>query len=253
MLKRNCITLLFIFISFNIYGQNPFQWPVEGGQANWIITDTFGHRDKQYEDDFDWHAGVDIDTDNYNSSNILAVHNGEVRYARNWQGSGYDETIFIVHFDESQDITSATQYSHLESFDVFVSDQVTAGQDIADGETGVGSHLHFNLFAAHRDDLTGDFPVNDNHTVHPMEILPYANDEAPIINNFVDIQNFTYNNNQFRGIYIEIRTDDDEMDFNSIEIKAERNGTTNRTHYLLVGNGNLDSLVNLLYFRISRA
>ena len=174
MFKRNFITLSFILISFNIYGQH--YWPVEGEQSAHRITDTFGHRLKgDFPYDFDWHAGVDISVSNESTSNILAVIDGHVKYALDWQFSGYDDTIFILHGD-----TVATQYSHLEDFDVTVGEDVTGGQDIADGETGLNSHLHFNLLSAHRDDLAR-YPVSDDSTMHPMQILPYTNEGKPTI------------------------------------------------------------------------
>lgn len=86
-----------------------------------------------------FHAGIDIA--NSNGTPILAVMDGTV--IDSGPASGYGNWIRIKHEDGSVSV-----YGHMESLDVAVGQQVTAGQKIAGmGNLGfsTGTHLHFEI------------------------------------------------------------------------------------------------------------
>ncbi|MDN6273487.1 MAG: M23 family metallopeptidase, partial [Corynebacterium casei] len=97
-----------------------------------------------------FHAGIDIA--NSNGTPILAVMDGTV--IDSGPASGYGNWIRIKHEDGSVSV-----YGHMESLDVAVGQQVTAGQKIAGmGNLGfsTGTHLHFEI---HPDGNTAVDPI----------------------------------------------------------------------------------------------
>lgn len=97
-----------------------------------------------------FHTGLDIA--NSNGTPILAVMDGTV--IDSGPASGYGNWIRIKHEDGSVSV-----YGHMESLDVAVGQQVTAGQKIAGmGNLGfsTGTHLHFEI---HPDGNTAVDPI----------------------------------------------------------------------------------------------
>jgi murein DD-endopeptidase MepM/ murein hydrolase activator NlpD len=119
------------FFSKQYGGEGQFLWPVpESGK----ISSLYGPRGGKF------HQGIDIPA--ATGSDILAVEEGEVIYARH-QGGGYGNLVMIQH---PNDIVSL--YAHSQRILVSEGDKVSRGEKIAlVGSTGrsSGPHLHLEI------------------------------------------------------------------------------------------------------------
>ena len=118
-------------------GGGKLDWPVSVPPA--VMTSAFGYRIHPISGDERHHGGVDLAADF--GTPIQAAGAGIVEYASEGYNGGYGNLVIIDHGNGLK-----TYYGHNSTIDVYVGQQVSAGQVIATmGSTGnsTGPHCHF--------------------------------------------------------------------------------------------------------------